>query len=92
MILYRGRLFQFALDARSSFSTPYANQLTQNGVLATFVKSCLWRVWDHFSFKLEHAPLVSDLLLGAGHPGGSEITAEAIKELEVQRGERQDQV
>jgi len=91
MVLYRGRLFEFAPGTHPSLSATYTNEIRRETVLRTFVKSCLYRVWNQFTFKPEHASLVSDLLLGSGHPTGSEMAAGAISDLTTELGTNQYQ-
>ncbi len=80
-LLYGGRIFQFPAGVVPAKTEAYINSLDYQTVLATYIRSCIWRIWGFFTFGAGSAPLVAEVLLGSTYPDGEQITARAFEEV-----------
>lgn len=80
-LVFRGRLFRFGPGAKPGMLVIYENRLTDLDVVETYVRSSLYRVWGHFKFEPEHAPLLNEVLLGGSWNSGEDVVAKAVRDL-----------
>lgn len=80
-LIYRGELFRFPDGVAPSESAVYINPLDRDAILAKYLRSCLWRIWDEFTFGPDNAGMVGQLLLGPSYPNADTLVNQAFTEV-----------
>lgn len=77
-LIYYARFFKFNPGVQPSLTAQYINEVHRTALLEKYVRSCLWRIWEQFSFSPVHAPLVAEVLFDSVEPEGVGLAARAI--------------